>query len=54
MPLPQFLMLVLSVVFAAGLTIWLAVAAGVSMAVLGFAVLMAAGIVHFSMREREG
>lgn len=54
MPLPQFLILIASVITAAGVTIWFAASAGVPFAALGIVALMAAGLVHLSMRDREG
>lgn len=46
MPLPHFLMLILAVVLAAGLTIWAASAVGAPILVLALLALMAAAIAH--------
>ncbi|WP_430464563.1 hypothetical protein [Tabrizicola sp.] len=42
MPLPHFLALILSVILAAGLTLWAASGAGVSMGALAVVALLAA------------
>lgn len=54
MPLPHFLFLVGSVILAGAITIWLAASAGVPMPVLGLGALMAAGLLHLSMRDHKG
>lgn len=51
MPLPQFLLLIVSVLIAAGTTIWVAVKAGISLTALGLLALTGVGIVHLSMRD---
>ena len=48
MPLPHFLILILAVILAAGLTIWVASAVGVPLVVLALVLLMAAGVVHLA------
>lgn len=48
MPLPHFLMLILAVVLAGGLTIWVASAVGVPLFVLALVLLMAAGVAHLA------
>jgi len=53
MPLPHFLILVLAVILAAGLTIWAASAVGVPMLALGLVALMAAAVAHLAMREHH-
>lgn len=50
MPLPHFLMLLAAVVLAAGLSLTLALAAGVPLSVLGLAVLVAALAAHLLAR----
>ena len=47
MPLPHFLLLLLTVITAAALTIWAAVATNVPATVMGLIVLAAAMILHF-------
>jgi len=51
MPLPHFLILIFSVILAAGLTIWAASAVGVPLFALALVALMAAAIAHLVMRE---
>ncbi|MFI0395379.1 hypothetical protein [Paracoccus jiaweipingae] len=51
MPLPQFLMLLASVIMAAAATIWMALKAGVPLAALALVALTGAGIVHLSTRD---
>ena len=46
MPLPHFLILLLAVILAAGLTIWLVTAIGVPLYVSGLIALSAAAIAH--------
>jgi len=53
MPLPHFLMLIIAVILAAGLTIWAASAVGIPLFALGFLALLAAAIAHLSMRDRR-
>ncbi|WP_181443843.1 hypothetical protein ACTTAK_11185 [Rhodobacter capsulatus] len=50
MPLPHFLMMLLAVIAAAGLTIFLAVQSGLSLAVLGLGVLIGAGLIRMLAR----
>lgn len=50
MPLPHFLMLLAAVVLAAGLSLTLALAAGVPLSVLGLGVLVAALAAHLLAR----
>ncbi len=53
MPLPHFLMLIIGVILAAGLTIWLVNAAGIPLLALGLVALLAAGLVHLTARKRH-
>ncbi|SMO53095.1 hypothetical protein [Paracoccus laeviglucosivorans] len=53
MPLPHFLILIVAVILAAGLTIWVASAAGVPLLVLGLLVLMAAAVAHLATRRHH-
>ncbi|QRZ13977.1 hypothetical protein JWJ88_04770 [Paracoccus methylovorus] len=53
MPLPHFLILILAVILAAGLTIWAASAAGIPIVVLGFLALLAAAITHLTARDHR-
>ena len=53
MPLPHFLILILAVILAGGLTIWLASAAGVPLFVLALLALLGATIAHLTMRDRH-
>jgi hypothetical protein len=50
MPLPHFLALLVIVILAAALTLWLASAFGVSMAILALLALIGAGIVRLMAR----
>ena len=50
MPLPHFLMMLLAVIAAAGLTIFLAVQSGLSLAVLGLGALIGAGLIRMLAR----
>lgn len=50
MPLPQFLLLVLTVVIAAAVTLWISLSAGVPMIVLLLITLMAAVGLHYKAR----
>jgi len=51
MPLPHFLLLILAVILAAGLTIWVASAVGIPLFVLGLLALLAAAVAHLGMRD---
>lgn len=51
MPLPHFLILMLAVILAAGLTIWAASAVGIPLFALALLALAAAGIAHLSTRD---
>lgn len=51
MPLPHFLMLILAVILAAGVTIWMASAAGIPLFALGLVALLAAAVVHLTARD---
>lgn len=51
MPLPHFLILILAVILAAGLTIWAASAVGVPIFALALVALMAAAIAHLARRQ---
>lgn len=53
MPLPHFLILILAVILAAGLTLWAASAAGVPLFALGLLALAAAGIAHLTTRDHH-
>lgn len=53
MPLPHFLILVLAVILAAGLTIWAASAVGVPLFALGLLALVAAAVAHLTARDRH-
>lgn len=50
MPLPHFLVLIFAVIAAAGLTIFLAVQAGLPMAALGLGALIGAGLMRVLAR----
>lgn len=51
MPLPHFLILIIAVTLAAGLTIWAASAVGIPLFALALIALMAAAIAHLAMRQ---
>ncbi|SFA44705.1 hypothetical protein SAMN04487972_103253 [Paracoccus halophilus] len=53
MPLPHFLLLILVVILAAGVTIWMANAAGIPLFALGLVALLAAALVHLSARDHH-
>ncbi|WP_199259799.1 hypothetical protein [Paracoccus binzhouensis] len=53
MPLPHFLILILAVILAAGLTIWAASAVGIPLVAIGLLALAAAGIAHLTMRDHH-
>lgn len=53
MPLPHFLILMLAVILAAGLTLWAASAVGIPLFALGLLVLAAAGIAHLGTRDQS-
>ena len=53
MPLPHFLLLILAVILAAGLTIWVASAVGVPLFVLGLLALLGAAVAHLGMRDNH-
>ena len=54
MPLPHFLMLVLAVIVAAGVTLILAVSLGVPLPVLALGTVIAAAVAHLSARIGNG
>lgn len=54
MPLPHFLMLVAVVILAAGVSMLLALAAGVPLRVLGLGVAVAALVAHLAARTGDG
>ncbi|MDS9468071.1 hypothetical protein RGQ15_10885 [Paracoccus sp. MBLB3053] len=51
MPLPHFLILILLVILASGLTIWAASSVGVPFFALGLVALLAAAIGHLAVHE---
>lgn len=53
MPLPHFLILILAVILAAGLTIWAASAVGIPLFALGLLALLAAAIAHLTTRDHR-
>ena len=53
MPLQHFLLLILAVILAAGLTIWVANAVGIPMAALGLLALVGAALAHLTMRDHR-
>lgn len=53
MPLPHFLILMLAVILAAGLTLWAASAVGIPLLALALLALAAAGIAHLSTRDHH-
>ncbi|SIP87139.1 hypothetical protein SAMN05421641_101104 [Paracoccus thiocyanatus] len=53
MPLPHFLILILVVILAGGLTVWAASAAGIPLFALGLLALVAAAIAHLTMRDHR-
>ncbi len=52
MPLPHFLLMIVLVIFAAGLTVWAVSAAGVPLAALAITALLGAAAVGLVGRER--
>lgn len=50
MPLPHFLLMLVAVILAGGLSIWAATQAGVPFALIGLGALMAAGLVRLLAR----
>ena len=54
MPLPHFLMLIVAVILAAGLSLVLAVSAGVPLPVLALGAVIAALVAHFMARSGDG
>ncbi|SDE61153.1 hypothetical protein SAMN05421538_108158 [Paracoccus isoporae] len=53
MPLPQFLLMIAAVVFAAAATLWFSLANGVPVVALALAALIAAAVVHFTRHDRR-
>ena len=53
MPLPHFLLLVVAVILAAGLSLLLAVAAGVPLPALALGAAIAALVAHLMARSRD-
>ena len=53
MPLPQFLLMILAVILAAGLTIWVADAVGVGLVALGLLALIGAALAHRTTRDHR-
>ncbi len=53
MPLPHFLILILAVILAAGLTIWAASAIGIPLFALGLLALLAAAIADLKPRDER-
>lgn len=53
MPLPHFLLLIASVLLAAGLTLWAAFASGVPLAALALVALGAALVLHLVPRDHR-
>ncbi|MBW7055945.1 hypothetical protein KY389_04440 [Paracoccus bogoriensis] len=53
MPLPHFLLLIASVILAAGLTLWAAFASGVPLAALALVALGAALVLHLVPRDHR-
>lgn len=51
MPLPHFLLLIVAVIVAALATLYVSVAAGVPLAVLGLVALVGAALLHLTMRD---
>lgn len=51
MPLPHFLILILAVILAAGLTIWAASVVGIPLFALGLLALVAAALAHLGTRN---
>ncbi|MDO5369558.1 hypothetical protein [Paracoccus sp. (in: a-proteobacteria)] len=54
MPLPHFLMLVLAVIVAAGVTLVVAVSLGIPLQVLALGTVIAAAVAHLSARIGNG
>lgn len=52
MPLPHFLILIVAVILAAGLTLWMASAAGLPLAALGLAALVGAALARLAQGNR--
>ena len=53
MPLPQFLLMLAAVIFAAAVTIWVALSAGMPPMALGLVALIAVGVLHFTRRDTK-
>ncbi len=53
MTLPQFLLMILTVILAAGATLWLASGSGLPMAALGLAALVGAGLTRLALVHRN-
>lgn len=50
MPLPHFLLLLIAVILAAGLTLWAAAVAGLPVAAMAITALIAAAALHLAQR----
>ncbi|MFO1138854.1 MAG: hypothetical protein U1E41_07255 [Paracoccus sp. (in: a-proteobacteria)] len=53
MPLPHFLLLILAVILAAGVTIWAASAVGIPLVALAMLALVGAALAHFGTRDHR-
>jgi phosphate/sulfate permease len=53
MPLPHFLLMILAVILAAGLTIWAANAVGIPLVALGLLALVGAALAHLTTRDHR-
>lgn len=53
MPLPHFLLLILAVILAAGLTIWAANAVGIALVMLGLLALVGAALAHLTRHDHR-
>lgn len=53
MPLPHFLLILLTVILAAALTLWVTVSAGIPMVAVLLLALSAAALLHFGHRDRH-
>lgn len=54
MPLPQFLLMLAVVIIAAAATLWLATSAGVALPALALVAVIAAAVIHVSVRPGDG
>lgn len=53
MPLPQFLLLIATVIMAGGVTLWVTLKAGVPLVALGLIALTGAAVLHLGSRDHR-